>query len=384
MSLIENFDEEEYKNQIIYMGGTSVATPLTAGITAMMMIIYKKMTNTKLNIPVSMNDDGNTINYGKSSDFVNYFLKNHTDPLKHEMMKAVGYGKINPMYYTGIGKIKDSNVNTITYDNIKEITQEDLTSINTITLDFDGKEIKDIFKSNYNNNYTTNNNLDKIAIINNKFYPLKPFEPFDLNFYPNLSYCFDDSIVKTIAIIFDNNANNQFNQINKNLTLDNSLKVNKIDIKKDNIFTIQFKTSFNSENRTNTTYFYSDDTKLFYKPETITYEDKNNNILYFYHKESLILSQSNISPIGLISSKVGMSNDYQDYQNNDYVFTLIVNNKKTKFYINANLVHESILRIPFLLSEIIFNQNYNFLIYNRILNEQEILQNTRYLLNEQN
>ena len=333
--------------------GTSYSSPICASIVLLMKNIYKKIY-------------GEQVSYGKGSDFMD-FVKRHTGPIYNEMNRATGNGKPDLMLFnSSVANNTSVGVDAIEVDDVVAVCGKAACVKSKVT------------PANADNiALTYDYDLSKLAIAGDTVYPLKESgteQKIGVTAYSNMNGDKNDNFEVVVPA-----TNTKTYEVDKKyLTLDEAVTSNS------QKFTLQLRVTFpdkDSDESYDFLTFTSGDTVL--------------------HLRGEFKEDSKLQRFRLAAFKDPDGKNYKAMQDNVFggtrmenmenelcVITLAVDNDSYTFYLNGNLLRKGKLNADAPLSGLTVDTSFlpygvekDVRVYEEILSQEEIIQNTVALLN---
>lgn len=336
--------------------GNSYACPICTSLVALLQVIYKKI-------------NPSFTSFNKNSEFMQ-FIRIHTNPLYKNMNNAVGNGKIDLMYYNPL----IANNSSI---NVDSINISDISNIN-IT----GTSIPSTVSPNNADNTLLTYNFDrsKFAIIDNKIYPL-----------------YENSYTETITAYSNMNAGctSSFNVSvpvtqYKTYEIPDAIDHSAISSIDPTSYTVQIKMSFLPINSIRDKYSifsgYTEDSSIM---ATLRFGAYSGGSTIRKTGKFYIMENTGTSKAVLYNTFLFAQDDFDSLVGKDFVFTCTVEDDVIVFYLNGNFISEGKLAgYKFPMSKITINTGIlknnidtDVRYYPRVLTQEEIVENTAALLN---
>lgn len=355
------------RDRVYRENGTSIGTPICASIIMLMLNVYAKMHEAENS-------------FGKDSQFMKEFVRNHTDPLYFNINAAVGNGRPDLMVYNQIvesGVDLSVQVSSVRIDNV-EAKQGVGTKIPSavspanadnilLTYDYDmtklalmGNEVFPLYEDDFTENVIARSNMtegvnasfDVFATEENKnTYEIEEHEVLVIDDDEYLSVSGAEyGEGHTVQIVVD------LPDIDPNTSEENSY--------------YDLLSYVNGSEKTHL--------RVFNKADS----ERKNDILM------LVSSQDEDYNVGLAKCILSAGNQWEDIEGSRVVLTLVYCQKRFEVYANGNLLGRGEIDCELFLDGLIVfkeflatNDKKSIRVYDRVLSNFEIIKNTIALLN---
>lgn len=336
--------------------GTSYSCPICTSLVALLQVVYKK-----INPSVTF--------FNKNSEFMQ-FIRTHTNPLYKCMNIAVGNGKIDLMHYNSLV----ANNSSIAVDSI------DISDISNLNIE--GANIHSLVSPNNADNVLLTYSFDrsKFAVIDNRIYPL-----------------YENSYTETITAYSNMNADctSSFNVSvsdtqYKTYEIPNAIDYSVISSINPNNYTVQVKMTFLPINSISDKYSvfsgYTEDNSIM---ANLRFGGYSSGSTIRTAGKFYVIENIGSSKAVLYNTFLFAQNDLNALSNKECVLTFTVEGDVIIFYLNGNFISKGKLAgYKFPMSKIIVNTevlkndiNTDVRYYPRVLTQEEIVENTAALLN---